>query len=123
MEILNLKGYNLWMTVQEGNPDLARVLCIASSFSPHEILISGGTALEELSADVLLYNFCTESITKVDVPSAIKHKSFSKPELTGIGTVVALVNDSDSILHVLKIERQGGEIFMRVEHTLGHHKD
>ena len=111
------------MIVQEGNPDLARVLCIASSFSPHEILISGGTALEGLSADVLLYNFCTESIKKVDVPSAIQHKSFTKPELTGVGRVIALVNDSDSILHVVKIERQGDEIFMSMEHTLGHHKD
>lgn len=110
MEILNLKGDNLWMIVQEGNLDLARVLCIASSFSPHEILISGGTVLQGLSADVLLYNFCTESITKVDVPSAIQHKSFSKPELTGIGRVIALVNDFDGILHVVKIERQGGEI-------------
>ena len=79
--------------------------------------------MDGLSADVLLYNFCTMNITKVDVPSAIQHKSFSKPELTGIGRVIALVNDSNSILHVVKIERQSGEILMSVEHTLGHHKD
>ena len=63
MECLDLQNPVSWVTIDEGNPLIPpRNNCLASSFSPHEIIIAGGNG-SSLFSDVYLFDVRTSTAT------------------------------------------------------------
>ena len=107
MEVLDLMQPDRWSTIHEGDPLLYRAKgCLVSLFTPHEMLIAGGVVDGYMTSDVILYDFRTQGLTQADVAIEFELECCSKPFTIGVGKVVAMVVDTESDLHLVKISRQ-----------------